>query len=494
MSKGYVISYDLGTSCVKVALVSGSGDLITYAEQGYPLMTLHQGWAEQDPNAYWSAMASCTRRVLQEAGRNPTDAVGIAIGTQWKGIIPVDATGSVLHNNILWLDARAEVEAMDLNRMLKTNMFTAQSYWARLMWFRKHYPTLYEKTVSIFEVNSFIRWKLTGYSATDISNDFIHSYDPEVNLLYSEIIKAADLDINKFPAIVQSTDPVGFVTERAAHEVGLVPGIPVFAGCADIPAVAIGAGCTERHAVHAYFGTSGWIGAVVDHDITAVTMPSSAFTPNLDILLFGMHSVGLTLNWAIRQFYLAEQTKLGAQVFDLLDQELADISPGSDGLLATPWLSGELPPLSDTARVAFVGAGMKHDRRHFVNAVMESVCYSMRDRMLHCEKRLGRSLDVLTVTGGGASSARWMQILADVVQVPVQVPYFNKHTGAIGSAYCALIGLGLCPGMEETRKRVKIAKCYQPRSEHFKVHERMYDIFSGLYGALEPVFDQLSKI
>lgn len=489
----YVISYDLGTSGVKVALVSDSGELIAFAEKGYPLITPRQGWAEQDPNAYWSAIASCTHSVLQQAGRDSADAAGIAIGAQWKGIIPVDATGRILHNNILWLDARAEEEAGELNRALETGMFTAQSYWARLMWFRKHRPVLYEETVSIFEVNSFIRWKLTGFSATDISNNFIHSYDPEVNALYSRIVKAADLDGNKFPAIVQSTDPVGFVTEQAACEVGLVPGIPVFAGCADIPAVAIGAGCTERHAVHAYFGTSGWIGAVVDHDKSAVTVPSCAFTPELDILLFSMQSVGLTLNWAVRQFYRAEQMQLGEGIFDLLDRELADVPPGSKGLIAAPWLSGELPPQSDKARAAFLGAGASHDRRHFILAVMESVCYSMRERMRSCEKRLGKPLDVLTVAGGGASSARWMQTLADVLQVPVQVPHFNKHAGAIGSAYCALIGLGLCQGTSEMRQRVRIARRYEPQSEYFKVHEHMYGIYFGLYGILEPVFERLRQ-
>jgi xylulokinase len=494
MSELYVISYDLGTSGVKVALVSTQGQLVAFAEQGYPLITPQPGWAEQDPNAYWSAISSCTRQVMKEAGQDPADAAGITISTQWKGIIPVDADGRILYNNILWLDSRAETEAKILNHTLKTDMFTAQSYWARLMWLRNHCYAVYEQAEHIFEVNSYIRWKLTGFSATDLSNDFIHSCDPELDSFYMSILKAADLDRNKFPPLVKSTDPVGFVTTKAAREIGLRPGIPVFAGCADIPAIAIGSGCVERHSVHAYFGTSGWIGAVFDHDMNASKTPSSAFTPELDIALFSMQSVGLTLNWAIQQFYSAEHNQLGGHIFNLLNQELSDITPGSDGLLATPWLSGELPPLSDKARVAFIGAGAKHDRRHFVKAIMESVCYSMRERMLQCEKRLGHTLDALTVVGGGASSPLWMQMLADVLQVPVEVPHFNKHTGAIGSAYCALLGLGLCSSLTETRERVGIAQSYMPRTANIGVYDQMYQVFTTLYKTVEPVFEKLQQI
>lgn len=486
----YIMSFDVGTSGVKAALVSLEGELAAGAERGYPLVTPRPGWAEQDPMAYWAALCACAREVTADLGRNMAVA-GISLCTQWKGIIPVDRAGNVLHNSILWLDARAEEEAGLLNARLETEEFTGQSYWARLMWLKRHCPEVYRRAETIFEANSFLRWKMTGAAAMDLSNDFIHACDPAADDYLKRILAAAEIDRSKFPSLVQSTDRVGELTPWAGREMGLPAGIPVFAGCCDIPAVAVGAGCGQRGMAHVYLGTSGWVGAVAEHRSAHIHIPSVSFRREDDILLFGMQSVGLALDWTIAQFYRREREELGKGVFSLLDRELSDIPAGSDRLLATPWLSGELPPLSERARVVFLNGSAVHDRRHFVNAMMESVCYTIRQRVEACQTFLGRPLEEITAVGGGAGSGHWMQMLADVLQIPVLVPRANQHTGAIGGACCALVGLGVCRDLSDLRQRVRIAARYEPDRDRWEAYRRMYQAFIGLYPALDPVFREL---
>ena len=150
MDKACVISYDLGTSGIKVVLVDTEGELIGYTTAQYPLITPAPGWAEQDPVQYWRALCECTRRLLTECGCSPKNVKGISLCTQWKGIIPVDGCGNVLHNSMIWLDARAEKQAAILNKALSTDAFTGQSYWARIMWLKEMHPTIYDAAECIF--------------------------------------------------------------------------------------------------------------------------------------------------------------------------------------------------------------------------------------------------------------------------------------------------------------------------------------------------------
>lgn len=487
----YVMAFDVGTSSVKTAVVTTDGRLLSCASEAYPLATPRPGWAEQDPEDYWRALCVSAQRAVSESGVPATEIAGISLCTQWKGIIPVDARGRVLHNCIIWLDARAEEEAAYLNKRLKTGMFNGQSYWAKLLWLKQRQPQVYARAEHIFEVNSFLRWRMTGQCATDVSNDFIHSYTGEINDFYARILQAAEIDREKFPPLVDSTSQTGALAQKPAAELGLPSGIPVFAGCADIPAVAIGAGCGDRGTVHAYFGTSGWVGTVTNRQDVGSGLISTAMDREQDVLLFSMQSVGLALNWALSTFYAAEQAQLGKGIFDLLERELAFLPAGSDRLIATPWLSGELPPLSERARLVFLNASKLHTRQHFVNAVMEGVCYSTRQCVQRCEALTGQKLEKLAVVGGGSGSMHWMQMLSDVLGIPVVVPEDTAHAGTIGGAYCVLAGLGRSQDAEAIRRTRRIQRRFFPRSENRAEYDRMFGIYSELYERLEPIFSQL---
>ena len=488
MDQKFIISYDLGTSGVKVVLVDTAGCVMGTATCNYPLFVEHEGWAEQDPELYWDGVCKGTREVVAKCGVDPHDAVGMAFSTQWKGIIPVDKNGKVLHNSIIWLDHRAEDQARRLNAHFGRELFSASDYWPKLLWLRENHPEVYEAADMIFEANSFLKWKATGEAVMDISNSFIRSFDPELQGIYDEFLSFAGMELRKFPRWAHISDFVGNVTEKAAVELGIVPGIPVFAGSGDIPAIAIGSGSSHLGGAHIYFGTSGWVGYSVKH--SADELYVSPLDEARDIRICAMSSVGLSLNWAIERFYRQESAQLGDGVFDVVNREMAEIPAGCEGLLATPWFYGERPPVGEKARGTYFGLGSHHDRRHMTRAVIEGLCFTLKMRNLYFLKENGfPAPKEYSAIGGGSLSPVWMQILADVFNAPINVPADTKHTGAIGTAYCVLTGLGLCRDFNEAAQKITILHRYEPIPENVAIYEKVYERFEKLFHAVLPLYE-----
>jgi len=492
MRKKYVIAYDLGTSGVKAALIDLQGQLLSHATAGYPMITPRENWAEQDPNWYWDGVCAVTRTVLGACSAEPEDAQGIVFCTQWKGIIPVDASGEILHNCIIWLDARAGKQAVALNRYFGRELFCAADYWPKLAWLRENDPEIYNRAAMIFEVNSYLKWKATGIAASDYSNHFVRSFDPALQAFYNEFLTMYDMDISKFPGLVRSTDLVGVTTVRAAGEMGLVPGIPVFGGCNDIQAISVGAGSSALGGVHTYFGSSGWMGFSVRHTFGDLYL--SPFDEEKDISIYGLQSIGLSYNWAVRELYAREMTEMGDEVYRYVDSQVSSIPAGSRGLFATPWFYGERPPLfSSEARGTFLNLGAQHDRRYMVRAVMEGVCYMLKmSECYSCEQKGLAPPGTINVVGGGSESDVWMQMLADVLNIPVRVPEAPRHAGTVGAAYCALIGLGLCKNYEEASEKVRIARVLVPQPEAVAAYAAGFAVFRELHEMLSPLFKKLN--
>lgn len=488
MSKQFIISYDLGTSAVKVVLVDTTGTVIGTANCSYPLFVEHEGWAEQDPDLYWAGVCKATKEVIAKCDVDPRDAIGMAYGTQWKGIIPVSKDGKALHNSIIWLDSRAGEEARRLNEHFGKEMFCAGDYWPKLLWFRENCPEIYDEAEIIFEANSFLKWKTTGEAVMDYSNSFVRSFDPEIQAIYDEVLSFGNMTLDKFPRMAPMSEFVGKVTEKAAEELGVVPEIPVFAGGGDIPGIAIGAGSSDLGGAHIYFGTSGWVGYTVPHALGDLYV--SPFDEKRDIRLCGLNAIGLALNWAVHRFYMAESAELGDGVYDIVNRDVAQVPAGCDGLIVTPWFYGERPPIGTNARGTFYNLGDQHDRRYMTRAVMEGLCCTLKLNNLKLQEDNGfESPKEYSAIGGGSLSPVWMQMLADVFNAPINVPCSTKHTGAIGTAYSALIGLGYCKDYSEVASKVSIERRYEPIPENVAIYEKVYERFEELFKALKPLYE-----
>lgn len=493
MEQHYVLAYDLGTSGVKCALVTPEGTLVASATAGYGLHIPKPGWAEQNPEDYWHGVCNVTKETLRLAGIPAQQVIGMAFGTLWKGIIPIDSQGNVLRHSILWLDKRAGEQARRLNDFLGVKRYSAVDYWPKLLWLRENEPEIMENASMILEVNSYLKWKATGKAAVDISNCYTHSFDPSQDAYYDRLFAFMDIPREKFPQWVDAAAPVGLVTDQAAQELGLVPGIPVFGGNNDIQGVTVGSGCSAAGGVHIYFGSSGWMGFTVPHRETSASSP---FDRDRDIFIAGMKSIGLTTNWMAEKLYSNESAQMGGGVFGFMDEEAARVDAGSDGLLATPWLYGENPPQAGLdAGGCFLNLKPNHTRGHMARAMMEGICFHLKQRAQYfCDIKGFPWPTAVNAVGGGACSDVWMQILADVLNMPVRVPAAPRHAGTVGTAYSAIIGLGLCSGYDDAARKLRFDRIFTPNSDAVAIYEKQYRVYTQLYGTLQSIFAQLNDM
>ena len=491
MREKYVIACDLGTSGVKiVAFGADSRTVLNSASETYPLYVDGKK-AEQDPQEFWEAICRGMNRIRQ-SGVPAEDCLGIVFGTQWRGMIPIDKDGRVLRRAIIWMDKRAKEEAALLNDAMGQDLFCEMDYWPKLMWFLKNEPEIFRNTAFILEVNAYLKWKATGRLYSDITNNYTRSYNGERDTFYGTILRKAGLDRNLFPPLCEPSDRVGGLTAGAAGELGLPEGLPVFGGCCDIPALAIGSGCSRPGDVHAYLGTSGWLGHVEP------VRPDSTYTPSLDraydVGFYAMGvSVGPSTEWMLNSFFREEKEKHGKAVWDRLDRELDGIPAGSGRLLAAPWFFGSRPPFaSGNARGVFVNLDSSHTPAHMLKAVFEGSCYILRQNLELLNSRRTEPAGAITACGGGALNRHWMQAMADILKTEIRVPEDPQNTGSIGVAYCALVGLGIAEDFGKIASQIRYARIFRPREETFAEYDLLYREFTRLHDNLHKTFDALN--
>ena len=484
----FVLAFDLGTGGVKAVLVSTAGRVLATATENYPLYTPGPNMAEQDAEDYWQGLLRATGAVFAAGEYDPAACVGLAIGAMWRGIIPVDGAGKPLARGMIWLDARAGAEADELNKIFGEGRFSPIDYWSKMLWFKKHCPDVLGQTVMILEANAFLKLRLTGKATSDVSNSFVYSFDPVVDAFYREVFDRIGIPREKFPPLVRCHDKAGTLTPSAAALLGLPAGLPVFGGSGDIPAIAIGAGCAALGGTHIYFGSSGWVGYTVPHKAGELYL--SAFDEKRDVELYGFQSIGLSYRLGVEQLYAAEFAERGEAVFPEVDRQVAEVPAGSGGVFATPWFYGERAPLAGSdARGCYLNLGPNTDRRHMMRALMEGVCYGLSLAMEFKQKEKGYPIPrEIRVVGGGAKSGVWMQMLADVLNVPVLVVAESRHCGAVGIAYHALVGLGYVDGYEQSEKTAAVRTVYTPDPANAAIYRKGRRVFADLYKTLSPVF------
>lgn len=495
--KKYILAYDFGTSGVKAALVGYDGTLLGYEERGYPLLSLQPGYAEQEPSAYWDAVCKATRAVVEKVGVAPGSVSGMAFGTQGMGIIPVDAGGNVLYNNITWIDSRAREQADEINEKLGSHAVDASDTLSKLLWFKQNEPALYEKTKYILDCTGFLNLKATGKMYADYTGSAPYHPVPAVNEKLQHMYTAAGLPLEKFPPLIPCSGYVGELTERAAEELGVTTGVKVYMGVVDVTVAAVGAGCCREGDVHIYLGTSGWITAITGSNYLTDACTGIYQLPSLDVnaLIYGgcVQSACLAFNWTLDNFYRREKAELGECIFELIEEEVEQVPPGSNGVLASPWLMGERCPIMDEkARGVFLGVSNLTDRRDLVNAMMESICFSLRMQMDYYRRDTGKWPERVGAIGGGAQSEHWMQMMADVLHTPVYLPRSCRHSGAIGAAAIVAVGEGVYKP-DEIGDFVQIERTFYPVEENVRAYDRYYALWKEVYPALKDIFEKLSN-
>lgn len=494
--KKYIIAYDCGTTALKTVLINGEGKIVGDASADNPLIQKEPSWAEVEPEVIWGNVCHTTRMLMEKYAIAPDCIRGLVFVAHWKNIIPIDRDGNILHNSIIWMDSRATRQAARLNQNAGFFVGTGQEYWPRLMWLKENEPEIWKKAYRIMGLNTYFKWKATGNFFTEPSDDFIHSYNPEMQKYYDQILHAAGMenDLDKFPPIKPATEEAGKLSGDAALEMGLMEGIPVFGGFGDLVAITVGTGCCRENDVHIYMGTSSWFVQLMRGREENYSPQWFTFDTRYEGALFALQTGCLAFDWTVEQLYHEERKAMGGAVFDLVNREAEEIDPGSDGVIAAHWLNGELPPLAKNAKGLFLNLTTAHDRRHMVRAMMESICYTHRRFIEQYQEKTGTKLSSVRVVGGGSVSSVWMQMMADILQMQVEVPENPKYTGAVGAYYCAMVGLGEIENYDAVYDAVRIEHTYAPRREYKEVYDKMFAVYGELYPALSGIYDELNGV
>jgi xylulokinase len=502
----YVIAHDVGTSSIKTALVSNTGEVKAHATTPYPLTYPHPGWVEQDPEDYWKGSVINTRKIMESSGIPPEKIVGIVFSTQAMGIIPIDNSGKILKQNITWVDGRAEKQAQWLMRLAggKTIFkkiigveITGKDVIPKLRWLKQHEPELYEKTYKFLDVNGYLKFRATGKIVAEWTGASSYSFDLKKKDWDRIIFKVASVDVNKLPDLVKSTDVVGPLTKEAASELGLPENLPVFGGCDDTQSAAIGSGANGEGKAHIYLGTSAWAGIstkkFLKHKAGAVCIQSA--DPEMNFLVGITESAGSNLEWIIEKFYRYEKNDPNvSNIYDFINDETKGVPPGSDHLIFTPWLLGERCPVSTTTtRGTVFNLGLEHTRGHLVNALLEGVAYNLRWIFDNFKRDFGFAPENIRAIGGGSANDRWMQGVADITGKTVETVEEPTMAGAIGAAVIAFVSLGEIPGFQSAGNLVRVKKVFQPKKENEEIYDKLFEDYKNVYKSLKKTYIKANK-
>lgn len=505
----YIMGIDIGTSGTKTVLFTTNGDPVASHTEEYPLYQPRNGWAEQDPQDWWNACVEGIRRVLQESQADPAQIKGIGLSGQMHGLVMLDEDGQVLRRSIIWCDGRTAKECQEITekvgaqRLIEITANPALTGFTagKILWVRHNEPEIYARCRHILLPKDYIRYRLTGALASEMSDaSGTNLLDVPGRCWSQEILEKLEIDPSWMPKLYESPEITGTVTRETAALTGLAEGTPVVGGAGDNAAAAVGTGVVEEGKAFTTIGTSGVVFAHSDRvtiDPQGRVHTFCHAVPGCWTVMSCTLAAGLSLKWFRDTFCSAEMQAaqgMGVDPYVLMDQQADRVPIGADRLLYLPYLMGERSPLLDPdARGVFFGLSAIHNKYTMLRAVMEGVTYSLR-QCLDILRGMGVVSTEMLACGGGGTSRVWRQMLADVYGCPVKT-VVSKEGPALGVAILAGVGTGVWPSVQEAcRQVIRTNPQQDPIPENSRRYEEVYQIYAGLYPALKESFQQLARL
>ena len=505
----YLIGVDLGTSGTKTVLFAEDGSVVASCTIEYPLYQPQNGWAEQDPLDWWNAVCGTTKAVIAKAGISASEIKGVGLSGQMHGLVMLDKSGNVLRKSIIWCDQRTAKECDEITQkvgaenLIKITAnpaltgFTA----SKIMWVKNNEPEIYEKCAHILLPKDFIRYKLTGEFATEVSDASGMQLLDVPNRKWSEqVLDALQIDKALLGKVYESPEITGKITKAASDLSGLAEGTVVVGGAGDNAAAAVGTGTVLDGKAFTTIGTSGVVFAHTSKlsiDPKGRVHTFCCAVPGAWHVMGVTQGAGLSLKWFRDNFCHEEMIAAAGMKKDpyfLMDKQAEEIPIGSDRLLYLPYLMGERTPhLDPNCRGVFFGLSAMHTRQHLLRAVMEGVTFSQRDSV-EVLREMGVSINEMLACGGGGSSALWRQMLADVYGCPVKT-VVSKEGPALGVAILAGAGTGVYSSVQDGCAAViKTNPPQNPISQNSAEYEKFYNVYRALYPALKNNFSELARL
>ncbi|TET36999.1 MAG: xylulokinase [Anaerolineales bacterium] len=495
----YFIGVDTSTTATKALLINEEGQVLAVASSEYTFETPQPLWSEQDPRLWWEAAVKSIRAVLESSGVSADKVKGIGLTGQMHGLVLLDKDGEVLRPALLWNDQRTGKQCDEIRaRIGKERLiqitgndaltgFTAP----KILWVQREEPQVYERISKILLPKDYVRFMLTGeYGIDRAGGAGTLLFDLRERTWSSEVLQALEIDPDWLPPTFEGTDVTSAVSQSAAEVTGLTPGIPVFGGGGDQAAAAVGTGAVEEGVVSLSLGTSGVVFATTDHPAIEPKGRLHAFCHSVP---GKWHLMGVMLSAAGSLRWYRDTFATGID-FDTLLKPAADIPAGSDGLLFLPYLTGERTPYPDPlARGAFVGLTVRHSLPHMTRAVLEGVAFGLRDSFELIKSAGLAEISQVRVTGGGAKSGLWRQILADVLETEL-VTVNSEEGAAFGAALLAAVGAGVFADVPTACRSIIDITERTPPGESVPIYRKMYPVYRDLYPSLRASFTVLSEI
>lgn len=496
----YFLGIDSSTTGVKALVINAQGEVAGAATTEIPLSTPKPLWSEQDPADWWRGAVSSIREVLKQTGLSGSDIAAIGLTGQMHGLTLLDENGQVLRPAILWNDQRTGAECDDIRaRLGKARLiqitgndaltgFTAP----KILWVQKHEPEVYAKTKHILLPKDYVRYKLTGGFAVDKADGAgMLLFDLAERDWSPELLAALEIPAEWLPQTYEGPDVTGRISAEAAEATGLKAGTPIVGGGGDQAAQAVGVGVVQSGIIALTLGTSGVVFASTDEPFIEPEGRLHAFchsVPGRWHLMGVMLSAAGSLRWY-------RDTLAPGLDFDSLLAPAKDVAPGSEGLLFLPYLTGERTPHPDPlARGAFVGLTVRHSQAHFSRAVLEGVAFGLRDSFELMKSAGLAEISQVRVSGGGAKSPLWRQILADTLNAEL-VTVNTTEGAAYGAALLAGVGVGAWPDVDTAcQTSINITGSTSPQPETAARYEQVYAEYRQLYPALKEISHNLSRV
>ncbi|HEX4572457.1 MAG TPA: xylulokinase [Dongiaceae bacterium] len=501
-ARNHLLGIDLGAGSLKATIIRRDGSLA--GEGSHPVATKIPkfGWSEQDPAEWYQALCRAVPAALAAAGLSPDAIAGI--GLSGGAHIPVltDAEDRVLRPAIMWADQRSAAEARELHEqagdlIIRTSLNRVNPTWslAMLKWLQRHEPEVVRRVRRLYISKDYLRTRLTGSWETDYSDavgalmadDRTKSWSPAIAALIG-------WPMETLPPVVRPIDVVGEVTEKAARETGLAAGTPVVCGSNDTTVEFFGVGAIEPGIGAIKIATSAVLFLAVQGP--SVHPPVSCYPHIVEGMYYtatGTNSCASAHRWLRDNIFLPASGGDGSAAFAEMDRLAGGVAPGSEGLIFHPYLQGERAPYWDPLlRGDFIGMTMQHNRAHFARALYEGIAYSIRD-LLEAARALGLSFGIIKLMGGGARSATWRQIIADVTGLAIERP--GNGDASFGAALVAGIGIGFYPDPKAAVARcVRVLDRCEPDPARHALYSRMFAIYKEAQAALAPLNHRLHGI
>ncbi|MFX0100284.1 MAG: FGGY-family carbohydrate kinase [Candidatus Hodarchaeota archaeon] len=518
----YILAIDQATSGAKTALVSTHGKIIDWVLEEYPLYALEGGGAEQDPAEWWTAITSTIKKLVDKNLVPVEDIVAISNTSQWSCTMAVDEDGNHLMNAISWMDTRGAKQIKELHKsifqvsgysiplILKSINITGggptlsgKDPIAHILWLKEEKPEIYEKSYKLLEPQDWVNFKLTGEVRSSYYTMHLHWIMDirKINEIHyaDSLIKRYKIDKNKLPDLGNSTDILGTIKNEIADELGLTKEVKVVLGAPDNGAACIGGGAIEDYNAILSMGTSDYIQCHVPYkktDVGANMASISSPIPGKYLLTNEQDNAGGALAYLKNNIIYHEDELLKKEeqpdVYKIFDKIVEKVNPGSNNLIFTPWLTGERAPVDDHAlRGGLFNLSLDTTREHIIRSVYEGVALNIRWLSIYVEKFIKRQLTTINAIGGAASSDIWCQIVADVLDRPINQVENPRQANALGAAFIASVALGYMK-WEEIPRHITISKTYKPNRNDKPIYDKLFKEYKNIYKMMRKISKRLN--